>query len=232
MVAPPELASSHVFFRLDDHANRDDLRRAAAIVAALGFPSPAIPDGAADFGRTSVMAEAAYDDALLRSLFQHSHAEYETAGRRAIQLLVLPDGDDSFRLRPATDDALWQEMSDLGPTGFNQLFPGVQVGGVTADYLAIQWWADSMCRTGEALAKMTEPMDPSSGEFEELRDELASRLRDVVAKAHEQFGTPWGLVAMFLASGSMAVATARITGARMVFAGEPARVARSSGTTS
>jgi hypothetical protein len=234
VVSPPSLASSHLFFDMKAEADRDDMRRDAAIVAALGFTAPAIPDGVADFGRTSVLAEAGYDDALSHSLFEHSHAEYEAAGRRAIRALVLPDGDDSFRLKPATDDALWARMSDLGPPSFRLLFPEEQVGAVTADYLAIQWWADSMCTAGEILARMTQQADPSSAGFAELRGDLASCLRDVAAKAHEQFGTPWGLVAMFLASGSAAAASARITGPRVVFIGEPSRataaIARPSST--
>ena len=192
------------------------------MVAALGFSPPPVPADVTDFGRMNVMLEAHYDDALSHALFQHSHADYEAAGRRAIQLLVLPDGDDSFRLKPATDDALWAKMQE-GPTTFNQLFPAAQVGGVTADYLAIQWWADSMVNTGKILAKMTQQMDPSSQEFTDLRGELASKLRDVASKAHEQFGSPWGLVAMFLASDSKALAEVHITGPRLVFTGEPAR---------
>jgi hypothetical protein len=224
VVSPPELASSHLFFSMDNHADRRRVRRDTAIATALGFNAPSIPDSITDFGHTSVLAEARYDDALLHSLFQHSHAEYEAAGRRAIAMLVLPDGDDSFRRKPATDDALWQRMQE-GPTTFAGIFPREQVGGVTADYLAIQWWADSMVGTGKILAKMTGQADPSSPEFARQRDDLAKHLRDVADNAKEQFGTPWGLVAMFLASGNRAAAEVRITGPRLVFIGEPTQVA-------
>src|SRR5262249_10443687 len=89
VVSPPELTSSHLFFRMDNHAGRDQVCRDVAIAAALGFNPPAIPGGVGDFGHTSVLAEARYDDALAHALFQHSHAEYESAGRRAIRMLVL-----------------------------------------------------------------------------------------------------------------------------------------------
>jgi hypothetical protein len=59
----------------------------------------------------------------------------------------------------------------------------------------------------------------------QLREELARDLRDVAGKAHEQFGKPWGLVAMFLAGGSAAPAEVRITGKRIAFEAGPARAA-------
>jgi hypothetical protein len=112
----------------------------------------------------------------------------------------------------------------LGPDNFQQLMPQAQADGVRPDYLAIQWWADSMCGTGQVLARLdafatqhagAAPDDPK---FQELRKELAGKLRDVAAKAHEQFGAPWGLVAMFLASGAHAPTAVRIAGPRFVMA--------------
>ena len=55
---------------------------------------------------------------------------------RALALLVLPDGDDAFRLRPATDDGLWNEMKAQGPANFASLLPATQAEGVRPDYLA------------------------------------------------------------------------------------------------
>ena len=78
--------------------------------------------------------------------------------------------------------------------------------------------------TAEILAQMdrlTGPsgIAPADPQFEKLRGQLASHLRDVAAKAHDQFGAPWGLVAMFLAGGGRARAEMRITSPRVVFAG-------------
>jgi hypothetical protein len=216
ITAPPELTSSHMFFRLYSKAGRDAVENAAAIAAALRLQRPEIPAGIDDFGRTSVLAETSYDDALSHALFLRSdgtprtHDEYEAAGRKAVQLLVQPDGDDRFRLAPATDDALWDQMKDLGPANFEQLFPPLPAAVIRADYLAIEWWGDTMCRTGAVLARI--------GAEPQLRDQLAKDLRDVAGKAHEQFGKPWGLVAMFLAGGAAATAEVRITGRRIAFA--------------
>jgi hypothetical protein len=223
VTAPPELTSSHMFFRLYSNAGRDDMRNAAAVAAALRLQRPEIPASVDDFGRTSVLAETSYDDALSHALFLHpdgkprTHEEYEASGRKAVQLLVLPDGDDRFRLAPATDDALWERMKDLGPANFEQLFAPLPAAVIRADYLAIEWWADTMCRTGAVLARIAaEP---------QLRDQLAKDLRDVAGKAHEQFGKPWGLVAMFLAGGGAAPAGLRIAGKRIAFAAGPALAA-------
>ena len=235
----PHLTSSHLFFRLDDNLSLQDLRRWIAIAPALGLASAPLPAGIAHFGRTSILAGARYDDALSHALFfraegvLRSHNEYEIAGRRALALLVLPDGDDAFRLGPATNDSLWNKMKDLGPANFQQLMPQAQADGVRPDYLAIQWWADSMCGTGQVLARLdtfaakhpgAAPDDP---QFQDLRKELAGKLRDVAAKAHEQFGSPWGLVAMFLASGAHAPTAVQIAGPRFVMAPEGASLTAS-----
>jgi hypothetical protein len=180
-----------------------------------------LPEVPGDFGRVSVFAEARYDDTLARALFLREngtprpHGDYENAGRGAIAALVLPDGDDAFRRAPATDDTLWEKMKDLGPAAFRRLFPPLQADVIGADYVAIQWWADSMCGAGAVLARMdrSSPNDPS---FQNLRQSLARHLRDVAAKAHPQFGAPWGLVAMFLVSGRSETAL-QITGSRFVY---------------
>jgi hypothetical protein len=230
VVSPPELSSAHAFFRLDNSAERDEMRSAAAVASALGLGEARIPDGIASFGRTCVFAEARYDDAAARALFLNPDGaprdlrEYEMAGRRAIALLVLQDGGDAFRLLPATDNQLWSQMIDQGPANFNLLLPQAQADGVRPDYLAIRWWADSMRGTGEILARMNRlagpaGIAPGDPDFEKLRGQLTSHLRDVAAKAHEQFGAPWGLVAMFLAGEGKARAGMRINSPRFAFAG-------------
>jgi hypothetical protein len=228
VISPPQLASSHLFFKSQDRTNRKDLRRFTAIAPALRLAAAQLPTESDDFGRTSVFAEARYDDALARALFlqadgtPHLLGEYETAGRRAITCLVLPDGDDAFRLKPATDDALWKKMKTLGQFNFHQLFPPEEVGGVSTDYVAIRWWADSMFGTAGILAQMDRffsggSPSPDNPEFQNLRQQLASHMRDVAAKAEPLFGQPWGLVAMFLV-GQRSETAVKITGPRFVYA--------------
>ncbi len=230
LVSPPELASSHMFFRLENNADHGDMRRYAAIGAALGLGVAPLPPEIPNFGRSTVLAEARYTDEKTRALFLNADgsarplSDYEAAGRRAVALLVLPDGDDAFRLGPATDDRLWNRMKDLGPANFAQLLPATQADGVRPDYLAIQWWAQSMRGAADILAQMaaSRPDDP---QFQKRRESLAAHLRDVAAKAHEQFGSPWGLVAMFLVSGRKAVAETHITSPRWAWSAETEQAA-------
>lgn len=227
--APPELTSSHVFFRVDDSTSLPELRRDLAAASALALNPPTPPQDVASFGRTCTTAEARYDDQLMHRLFlapdgtARARDEYEAAGRRALAMLVLPDGDDRFRLLPTADDDLWRRMNDLGPANFEQLFPALQAAVIRADYVTIQWWADSMRSTAEFLVSMNRAfaskpgMHPDDPDFQELRNNLAAHLKGVAAKATVLFGEPWGLVAMFLASGSRAITEAHITGPRFVY---------------
>jgi hypothetical protein len=94
-----------------------------------------LPEGAGDFGRTTVYAETQYDDALTTTLFLSADGNprpveyYDRAGRNAIKLLVREDGDDAFRRRPAMDDNLWRQMRTSGQPQFALMFPAEQVGG-------------------------------------------------------------------------------------------------------
>jgi hypothetical protein len=118
-------------------------------------------------------------------------------------------------------------MKDDGAAKFALLLPQPQADGVRPDYLAIEWWTASMRKTAEILAQMNRLAGPS-GEapddphFQALRQNLASHLRDVAAKAHEQFGSRWGLVAMFLVAGMTVKAEVHIISPRFVFAAQPA----------
>jgi len=82
-------------------------------------------------------------NSALRRLFlddngkPRSVAEYEDRGRSALEMLVPADGIDAYRLRSATNPALWKQMKDLGPANFGQLFRSQEASVVAADYLAI-----------------------------------------------------------------------------------------------
>jgi hypothetical protein len=230
VISPPELTCSHVFFHLDNHTSLDEMKRISLAAAALGLGPFHLPADISDFGRTTVLAEARYDNELTWALFLENGSprpteEYEAQGRRAVRLLVPPDGDDVFRLGPATNDALWKQMQDVGPANFTQLMPQLQADGVRPDYLVISWWAETMRSTAQLLAAMNRRNDDA--DFESMRHDLAAHLKDVASKAHELFGSPWGLVAMFLVSGSQASVSMQVTGPRFVFSAERALAATS-----
>jgi hypothetical protein len=219
-VAPPELKSTHSFFRMDNSTSRDDMQRFSMALQAASLAAPDVPADAADFGRTALHLEAAYGDTATLALFLDGNGQprtveaYEQAGRLTLQLLIPAGGDDAFRLRPAKDDALWSNMKDLGPANFNQIFPREQAPSIAADYLVIRWWADSMHDTAELIEQI---LRPGAADSEALRKDLADHLKQVAAKAKEQFGSPWGLVAMYLVSGGRALTSGSITGSRFAF---------------
>ena len=217
---PPTLKSTHAFFRLDNDTSREELNRTRMALEAVGLNPQPLPPRDDRFGRTTVQLEANYDDPASLALFlddtgkPRSAAEYEDRGRSAIELLVPAGGVDAFRLRPATNPALWKQMKELGPANFGQLFRSAEAPVIVADYLAIRWWADTMHATALLVEQV---LRPGAADSAALREKLAKHLRDVAEKAHEQFGTPWGLVAMFLVAGGRAVAGGSITGPRYVY---------------
>lgn len=234
VVSPPALKSSHLFFDLHDHTGPDQMRADVAVGAALGLVPSGIPQGVTEFGRTSVYAETQYDDALTSALFLDSDGrprapgEYENAGRGALQLLVPEGGDQAYRRRPAIDDGLWTQMKATGQPGFAGLFPRlntVAVGVLTADYTTIMWWATAMRETAEHLSAMRGqfPANPSDPQFQKLRAGLAEHLKEVAANTREEFGQPWGMVAMDLVSGRRADARILITGSRLALSAERPR---------
>jgi hypothetical protein len=208
------LRCSHSFFELENAASPGDMSRKLRIGVALGLFSgddAELPADIADFGRTLLTAATDYDDNLVGGMFLDANqaplapAWYETAGRKAIQLLVQATDDDAVRLQPATDDGLWCRMTEVGQPGFAGLFPGVPtplVGAITTDYSIIQWWADAMCGTAQKLAaiRLWMARNPTAAfdnpSFQKLRQDLAGHLRQVAANTREEFGQPWGLIAM------------------------------------
>jgi hypothetical protein len=220
-VAPPELASSHSFFRLDNSTSRDEMLRFTMALGTLNLHAPAPPAEIGDFGRTTFHAEAAYKHPDALALFLRADStprpveEYEAAGRQAIRHLVPAGADDDFRLRPATDDGLWAQMKDQGPANFRQFFPAAHEGAVRADYLTIRWWADEMRETAVLVERI---LKPGAANTPALRADLAKHLAGVASRAREEFGAPWGLLAMYLVSGGTAATAGSITSPRLVFA--------------
>ena len=228
------LASSHTFFELRNNTSRQDMLRSLRIGTALGLwheQAAGLPTDAGDFGRTTVHARTDYDDALTASLFLDAEGRayprefYENAGRAALQLLIAEGDQDAVRRMPAIDDDLWRKMTASGQPGFGQLFPNLPaplVGAIVADYSTIVWWADAMAGASQRLVAMRQfsslnpTSSPQNPEFQALRNELASHLAKVAANTREEFGQPWGLVAMNEASGRRAPASILILGPRFV----------------
>ncbi len=228
------LRCSHSFFELQNSTSHGDMLRKLQTGVALGLLSQdeaKLPEGASAFGRTLFVASADYDDALVQGMFLDangvplSQETYETVGRNAIQFLVQPDDDDAIRRQPTIDDDLWRRMKEEGQPGFAGLFPGVSaafLGAITADYSTIQWWADAMRNTAQHLAAFhlwtAQHPAPAVGdpEFQKLREDLAKHLGQVAADTREEFGQPWGLIAMNQLAGRRSGGKILITGPTLV----------------
>jgi hypothetical protein len=224
----------HSFFELRNMTNRGDIARDLRTGVAVGLLSAgeaAVPEGISDFGRTLFTLSTDYDGDLMSGMFLDTsdvplpREQYETAGRAAIQFLVQEGDDDAVRRQPAVDDALWNRMKDVGQPGFGSLFPGVPaplIGAIVADYTTIQWWADAMHKTAQELATLRQWLarnpaatveDPG---FQKLRDGFAGYLRQVAANTRDEFGQPWGLIAMNQLASRKAGAKILISGPKLV----------------
>jgi hypothetical protein len=228
----PELAITHSYFELHSKTNTAVLRDNLDVFEALGLIKASekkdLLGGATKFGKTTLFAETSYDDALVNSLFLNngsprSQSEYETAGRKALALLVQSEEEQAFRRKPAIDDTLWKEMSKQGQANFKfiealKTLNAAQLGPVNKDYTVIKWWAESMEEMGQSLLEMRKFLDDNAGideknkTFISLRKKLGSKLKQVASNTKSEFGDPWGLVAMDQASGGKASARALITG--------------------
>jgi hypothetical protein len=231
VVSAPEIECSHSYFELQESASADDMRTDLAAATALGLldagGAPGIlPAGVNDFGKTMVYAQTSYGDDLAPALFLNGadpkqQSEYQSAGREAIRLLIRPDAADAYRLRGVSDDQLWSQMCDAGQFNFAPLFPDLpaeQVQVIVSDYSVIVWWAEAMSACASRVAAMRNLIaanpDPESAQFLDLRADLAKKLASVAADSVEQFGQPWGLIAMDRVSGCQAAAKVQIAGSR------------------
>jgi hypothetical protein len=224
------LRCSHSFFDLRNSTARRDMARNLRTGVALGLlnaDDAELPDGVRDFGRTMYLISADYDSDLVDRMFLDSNGApqppelYESAGRAALQFLVQADDDDAVRRQPAIDNMLWSRMKAVGQPGFHALFKGISeplLAAIVADYSTIVWWADVMSRTARELAKVRRweaghaTVSFDDPEFRKLHQDLAGYLRKVAETTREEFGAPWGLIAMNQLTGPRAGARILING--------------------
>ncbi|MGO8815167.1 MAG: hypothetical protein ACLQVG_10995 [Terriglobia bacterium] len=232
---PPSLKASYWHF--DEHAQTDRATMTANIhvLSTMGLISAA-QEGQSlalgtDFGHSTFYVTTDYNDALSQGLFlsndgqPRARSEYEQIGRKAMQLLIQPGGDDDFRLRPLQDDAIWQQVQATGGTLGNlaELFPDLspdsQIPIIAGDYVLIAWWASTMANMGQSLSaakrffSSAPPPSSDSPAFAKVQSDLWHQMADVARNTHDRFSDPWGLLAMDLASGQKSVASARIVSA-------------------
>ena len=220
---PPTCKACHTYCTENTSADVQRMRHNLLLGEGLGFADAGkaragLPAEERDFGRTLLLAEASYDDAAFTSLFfdgarQRDLAEYDRAGRNALQYLVQPGDFNDYRLRVVQNDQLWASMRKVGNTQsgeFKQLFPDLPASSVQfigVDYVNIVWWADAMRKAGDHLAQMRQFLaQPNVGRddprFVKLKQDLADHLAQVAKLTKQDFGGPWGLLAMRLVAAS------------------------------
>ncbi len=227
----PSLKASYWHFAANAKTNRQTMAAYLDALQALGLVSETQEaeglSSLSDFGRSTFYVCTDYDDALSQSLYLHPDGqprvieEYEQIGRQALRQLLRPS-DDDYRLRSLENDAVWQQVKATGGTVTNlaplfpDLRPDTQIPIIAGDYLLIEWWATTMSRLAVTLsaAKRFFAQKPApasnSPAFQKAQADLWHRMAEVASKTHDRFADPWGLVAMDLASGQRAVASARI----------------------
>jgi hypothetical protein len=222
------------YWHFDEHAKTDHPAMAANldVIRNMGLISTAQEQQcltyAQDFGRSTFYLSTAYDDALSQGLFLRSDGqpreldEYEKIGRKGLELLIQPGGEDNYRLRALQDESVWQQVKETGGTLVNlaQVFPDLspdsQIPIVAGDYVLIEWWATTMADMAQTLssARRFFSQDPppatDSPAFKNVQSDLWHKMADVSRNTHDRFSDPWGLLAMDLASGQQSVASAQI----------------------
>jgi hypothetical protein len=230
----PQLKSSCWYFELLAKTDRQAMRDKLDVPQALGLISEhqkqQMLAGTGDFGRSTFYAETTYDDAVTTTLFldqagnPRPEDEYDKLGREALSSLIHPGDPDEFRLAPLQDDALWKQMKGAGPAALGTVLPHLgseRIAVIASDYTLIRWWSQAMREMGERLTEVRKffaqnpDPDPEDVALKALRAELAGSMASVAKNAREEFGHPWGLLAMDRASAGECGATVTVIAGRL-----------------
>ena len=231
-VGSPSLKSTHSYFELHARTNHQTMKDNLDVAEALRLMSTQdkaqLLEKATDFGRSTLYAETGYENALLTKLFLDADGRpqpkefYEQAGREALDLLYQSNDPDGYRRRPALDDELWKKMTAAGSAqNLMALFPklnDVQKNVVDSDYRVIVWWAAAMHKLAKGLVEVNQffadhpDAAPGDNALRKVRKRFRKKVAAVAKTTKKQFGDPWGLIAMDVATGHQAAANVRFTG--------------------
>jgi hypothetical protein len=221
IVSGPDVSGLQSYFHLEQNPSKTRMRDYLSLSVGLALqtnPVAMAELGAIDdYGATTVYAEAAYTNAAFRSLFFSDNALldpalYASAGREAIKSLVAVGDSDDFRLKLASNDALFLQLQGIGnvqSTDFANAcvsagVPQSMVPVVGTDYLNIVWFQSAMQQAGKQLLVIDQyvqsnpSVDPNNHDFVALKHKLTESLKTVVQQATADFGGPWGFATMAL----------------------------------
>ena len=220
---PPQLSGSQTYFELLKNPGKTRMRDLLLVSAAMGLQTvpdahSELPSTVDDFDRTTVYAEAGYDDRAFRSLFfdekgaLHPAQMYSDAGRLALSFLVEKGDDDDFRLALANDRSFFDDLDEISNVSSGEFARRCAAAGVPpqglpdvrGDFIDVAWFRDAMVTAGTHLQAIdnflqTHPgTDPENNDFKKLKQQLANSLGTVVDRATVEFGGPWGFETMAL----------------------------------
>jgi hypothetical protein len=189
---------------------RDQLRLGRALHLVPDAVWESIPASGASFHHVKTWVNARYDSsAALRLFFSdvstrtaYTRAQLERAGRNSKIVLL---GGPGRRQSALQDDSIWNAMTQNGNiSAFKTLpqlsgFRDADLGAIGADWYDITWWVRAMLAVAPALDQVLQASDTSgSPDRKALEDALAK----AASQARSAFGDGWGLLTMFLLSGS------------------------------
>ena len=219
IVSGPDVSGLQSYFHIEQNPTRTRMRDYLYIPVALGLLDEQTASSSlgnlGDYGKTTVYAEARYNNADFRSLFFDggslvSPDVYASAGRKAIQSLVIKGDDDDLRLILATNDGLFKQLQDIGNVQSSEFIDAcVQAGirkdlvpAVAVDFINVVWLQEAMQTAGRSLSDLDKflsanpNVDPNNHDFLNLKRQLVKSLAGVVQRATADFGGPWGFEAM------------------------------------
>jgi hypothetical protein len=237
VTAQLSLASRCSYFELRAKTSARDLREDFNTIVALALAdsleaSRRIGDEH-DFGRSTFLAECAFDQQACDALFLGPDGPrpvgyYERTGRTALMALIPADDEErAHRRRAVADEARWAAMKSAGPAAIKPQLAGElgpqRAEHVIGDFALIVWWAEAMSRAASALVEMRRFINGRSAaslagdpEFKKRRTDLENALARVVKDSKARFGDPWGLVALDLAARHTSAAQATIASQKLL----------------
>jgi len=135
-----------------------------------------------------------------------------------MKALIDRNSSDSNRFRYDLLDQRWADALQIGPNDNLGPLMGLHLTDpmefnitqlLRSDVYTIDWWATAMQTAGTAILEMQQFLASTgsgtaadSPEFVSRRSGLQKAMARVIRNSRTQFDEPWGLVAMFWASGS------------------------------
>jgi hypothetical protein len=203
------------------------LRNDVLLGSVLGLiPSDAFDAALAKntpFPHARVSLNLHYDSAAVMSIFfsdtakcvPRTREELESVGRKAMLGLLDPaETGNAARIRILASDAAWSAMDDDGnPFNFDKIrdlrgLSATELGAVSADWVGITWWANTISKVAPLLACTLTALDGTSAkdpttdpEFTKEHKKLAAILGAVARETKSAFVNTWGPAVISALSG-------------------------------